>query len=242
MSDYKVVDAEFLDSGMSRVANAIKAKSGNNENMPFPEGFEERVNSIPESYWSEEDVFCLMSANRSSLTSIKIPNSITIIPRSFFYGMSKLVVNFLPDTIESIDNDAFRDCGSLDLKELPSCLKNIGHSAFRGARIPISALPEGLEIIDAYAFLTKREMTINSIPASVKTLGARCFQDAFSEESTVTTITFKGTPDTIDSTSFANCSNLTVINVPWAEGEVANAPWGASNVITINYNYVESEG
>jgi hypothetical protein len=33
-------------------------------------------------------------------------------------------------------------------------------------------------------------------------------------------------------------TNLMTINVPWSEGEVINAPWGASNA-TINYNYVE---
>ena len=44
--------------------------------------------------------------------------------------------------------------------------------------------------------------------------------------------------ETIASTTFTSCANLTTINVPWAEaeGEVANAPWGATNA-TINYNY-----
>ena len=51
------------------------------------------------------------------------------------------------------------------------------------------------------------------------------------------TVTFKGKP-TISDSAFLNCGNLTTINVPWAEGEVANAPWGATNA-TINYNYTE---
>jgi hypothetical protein len=33
------------------------------------------------------------------------------------------------------------------------------------------------------------------------------------------------------------CNNLTIINVPWSSGTVANAPWGAYNA-TINYNYI----
>lgn len=40
---------------------------------------------------------------------------------------------------------------------------------------------------------------------------------------------------TIASNSFANCYQLLDIYVPWAEGEVANAPWGATNA-TIHYN------
>lgn len=49
-------------------------------------------------------------------------------------------------------------------------------------------------------------------------------------------MTFEGKPTRIDSNAFYNCSNLKTINVPWAEGEVANAPWGATKA-TINYNY-----
>lgn len=49
-------------------------------------------------------------------------------------------------------------------------------------------------------------------------------------------MTFKGTPSSINSNAFNSCINLLTINVPWAEGAVANAPWGATNA-TINYNY-----
>jgi hypothetical protein len=49
-------------------------------------------------------------------------------------------------------------------------------------------------------------------------------------------LTFKGTPTSIDSTAFKNCTNLTTINVPWAQGAVSGSPWGATGA-TINYNY-----
>jgi hypothetical protein len=48
-------------------------------------------------------------------------------------------------------------------------------------------------------------------------------------------MTFKGTPTNIATDAFYNCRNLLDIYVPWAEGEVANAPWGATNA-TIHYN------
>ena len=40
--------------------------------------------------------------------------------------------------------------------------------------------------------------------------------------------------------AFNGCTNLTDIYVPWAEGEVANAPWGATNA-TIHYNTTYDE-
>ena len=40
--------------------------------------------------------------------------------------------------------------------------------------------------------------------------------------------------------AFYNCTNIKDIYVPWAEGEVANAPWGATNA-TIHYNTTYDE-
>ncbi len=236
MADYAVVDKDFLENGLSKVANSIKAKSGNTEEMAFPDGFEERVNSIPESFWSEEDVINAFTNNRSSITSIKLPDNMTSVAQYAFYGMEKLVIKTLPDTIESIGEYAFRSCESLGLTKLPDSLKTIGSYCFRGASLPITALPENLESIGTYAFLNRAEMIITVIPQSIVTLLDRCFQGCTG----LTELTFKGTPTTIEANVFLSCTNLTVINVPWAEGEVANAPWGASNA-TINYNYVESE-
>lgn len=42
----------------------------------------------------------------------------------------------------------------------------------------------------------------------------------------------------IGDSAFSGCTSLalTTINVPWADGAVANAPWGATNA-TITYGY-----
>lgn len=60
--------------------------------------------------------------------------------------------------------------------------------------------------------------------------------DGFSGCSNLKTVTFKRTPNRIELYTFHNCPNLTDIYVPWAEGAVANAPWGATNA-TIHYNH-----
>lgn len=59
---------------------------------------------------------------------------------------------------------------------------------------------------------------------------------AFKYCSRLQRVTFRGKPNGIDTSAFENCTALTTINVPWSEGEVAGAPWGATNA-TINYNY-----
>lgn len=54
----------------------------------------------------------------------------------------------------------------------------------------------------------------------------------------IPSITFQNSLDslpTIATNSFSGCNFLKNIYVPWAEGAVANAPWGATNA-TIHYN------
>lgn len=54
----------------------------------------------------------------------------------------------------------------------------------------------------------------------------------------ITSVKFQNSADnlpTIANNVFGQCRALTDIYCPWAEGEVANAPWGATNA-TIHYN------
>jgi hypothetical protein len=95
----------------------------------------------------------------------------------------------------------------------------------------INAIPEGVTSIEVQAFAGCAEITVNSIPQGVKTIGNMAFANCTG----ITELTFKGTPTSICSNSFQGCTNLLNIYVPWAEGEVANAPWGATNA-TIHYN------
>ena len=56
----------------------------------------------------------------------------------------------------------------------------------------------------------------------------------------LTRFNFYMTATSIASNAFNGCTNLLDIYVPWSEGEVANAPWGATNA-TIHYNTVYDE-
>ena len=120
----------------------------------------------------------------------------------------------LPDTIESIGGKALYYSPYLVIGTLPKNLKTICSEAFRQAR---------------NAFYGSTEL---KVPASVETLDLLAF---YQYNGDVKTITFEGTPTSIANNAFQN-SSFTTINVPWAEGAVENAPWGATNA-TINYNY-----
>ena len=111
----------------------------------------------------------------------------------------------------TIPDYLFYGCTNLSLTELPSGITSIGVGAFAGCT----------------------NLALTELPSGITNIGISAFKNCTG----LTSLTFKGTPNTIDSTAFIGCTNLTTINVPWAEGAVANAPWGATNA-TINYNYV----
>ena len=88
-----------------------------------------------------------------------------------------------------------------------------------------------MTVLDRSVFSGCTSLKISVIPAQINKIEFWAFNNCTG----LTQITFSGTPTSIQNNAFAGCTNITAINVPWAEGEVANAPWGATNA-TINYN------
>lgn len=149
--------------------------------------------------------------------SFTVPAGTTLIRGYTFYKVrsdSDETINVsLPDTVTEIATDAFYYASSISIGSLPPNLKKLS-AAFKYARDIFS----GTEL---------------EIPASLEELSNLAFYQCSCPA--IATITFKGTPTSIAANAMQN-SNIKTINVPWAEGAVANAPWGATSA-TINYNY-----
>ena len=119
---------------------------------------------------------------------------------------------------------------------LPGDLTTIGYSAFSGCpNLALTSLPSGITRIGYYAFNGCRNLAITRLPPGITNIGFGVFANCTG----LTSITFEGNPKTIHSSAFNGCSNLTTIYVPWSQGQVANAPWGASKA-TIIYDYTEN--
>jgi hypothetical protein len=137
------------------------------------------------------------------------------------------------DSIHTIGESAFSNCDELALTSLPEGITSIGNYAFSNCgKLALTSLPEGITNIGSGAFGSCTKLALTSLPESITSIGSSAFYNCYK----LTNLTFKGTPTSISSDAFSLCRNLTTINVPWAEGVVANAPWGATNA-TINYNY-----
>ena len=107
------------------------------------------------------------------------------------------------------------------------------HAFYECTNLALTSLPSGITNISSYAFRDCTNLALTSLPSGITNIGNYAFANCQS----LVSLTFEGTPEYIGGSVFAGCNNLTTINVPWAEGAVARAPWGAPNA-TINYGHI----
>ena len=180
--------------------------------------------------YTNEQIIAL--ADRS-VTEFVIPDGCTKIV-GLFWNCDKLVYANIPNSVTYIGFYAFASCSRLQITELPNGITYIGDSSFTSCQsATLTSLPNELTEIGKYAFQASG-VAFSEIPGGTKRIGGA----AFSNCNGLSTITFMGIPEYIAANAFEGCTNITTLNVPWAEGAVANAPWGATNA-TINYNHVE---
>ena len=72
--------------------------------------------------------------DRSSLTSVTIPNSVTSIGQYAFQDCSSLTSVTIPNSVTSIGQYAFSGCSSLTSVTIPNSVTSIGQYAFSGCR------------------------------------------------------------------------------------------------------------
>lgn len=167
--------------------------------------------------------------------SITLPSNITSIGHEAFYNWTSLQNIIFPNTVTALNDNAFYKCSLNQLTSLPDSIMYIETGCFYYCYLNLlTSLPSNLVRIGSSAF-QKTSIAITEIPSGVQQIGAYAFQNC----QNITTLTFKSTPSSIGVSAFFQCTNLTTIRVPWSEGAVSGAPWGASNA-TIVYDYTPS--
>ena len=162
------------------------------------------------------DVDCIGDSafyQRSRLTSITIPNSVTSIGERAFYECYSLTSITIPNSVTSIGECAFVDCSSLSSITIPDSVKCIENYAFRGCS----------------------SLTAITIPNSVTSIGERAFytRDVWDRSGLTSIIVEKGNKrydsrencnaiiETASNTLIAGCKNTIIPNSVTSIGDWA---------------------
>lgn len=217
-----------LTDKIKAIADAIRTKTGMTDVMTLDE-MPAKISGMPSG--AKEPYVEESYDEDGNLITAKLVGH-TIVRNDAYASSSNLASIELPSSITSIGARAFRNCSNMILTELPSSLITVGSSAFVHCyKLSLTELPSNLITIDTGAFQVCTGLTSIVFPSSLTTIGAYAFNNCSNLES----VRFLGTPTSIDENTFNGCTNLTSIKVPWSEGAMANAPWGATNA-TIIYN------
>ena len=157
------------------------------------------------------------------------------------------------DTAPNVAQFAFYGCTNIT-KVTALLASTVGWQAFRGSGVESAYFPSAktinseafhtskysgnigddfpvVETIDTGAFRGTR-ISVVHLPSTLKSLTGTA-PLGFNR---LRIVYFHSTPTSITGSCFSG-NNITDIYVPWSEGDVANAPWGANNA-TIHYDTV----
>ena len=112
----------------------------------------------------------------TGLNSLTIPNSVTSIGDYAFAGCSGLTSLTIPSSVTIIGDGVFSDCTGLITMSIPSSVTSIGDSAFAGCSgLTSLTIPNGVVSILAYTFANCTSLTSLTIPNSVTSIGMEAF-------------------------------------------------------------------
>ena len=168
----------------------------------------------------------------SGLTSVTISNSVTSIGSYAFRSCSSLTSITIPNNVTSIGSNAFSGCSGLTSVTIPNSVTSIGVSAFSGCSgLPVEnrlryadtylvgavdktlstySIKEGTKWIGSSAFSNCSSLTSITIPNSVTSIG----EEAFYGCKALTSITIPNSVTSIGEEAFSGCSGLTSITIP----------------------------
>lgn len=199
----------------------------------------EQANNLPDNNpQGEADLNAFINWLTSPTTAtLVIPEGTQKIGDAAFRNIYSMIAVELPESLTSIGAQAFRGCtnlaGTVDLKNVVT----VYSTAFRdSAKIAALNLGTKLEDIRDTAFRGLTAITSIEFPGTLNRIQSSAFYGC----TALKTVTFvKGNRNYptsgLAADIFSGCTALTDIYVYWAQGQVANAPWGAPSGCKIHY-------
>ena len=126
-----------------------------------------------------------------------------------FRGCTSLTSVKIPSSVTSLVGGSFQRCSNLRSVTIPSRVTSIGDATFFGCtRLKSVTIPKSVKSIGTAAFYQCTSLSSVTIPNSVTSIGIGAFMS-----SGLTTITVPASVTSIGLSSFANCTSLKTISV-----------------------------
>ena len=152
----------------------------------------------------------------SSITSIKIPNSVTTIGNSAFDNCSGLTSITIPNSVTSIGNYAFLGCTGLTSVTIPNSVTSIGNCTFYGCTgLTSITIPNSVTTIGINAFYN---CPLEKVEINTTTIGTW-----FSRLTSIKEIIIGDSVTSIGSGAFQYCSGLTNVTIPNSVKSIGNS-------------------
>lgn len=194
-------------------------------------------------------------SGNADLTSVSF-GAVTEVANSAFSGCSNLVSVDMPETL-SISESAFSQCRKLRTISIPKA-KRVGMNAFTQCSALNDIDMRDLETIESESFYYCTNLKNVLFGAKIKSIGYGAFRYCSGMKGSVTfgknltsiqgsafygtgitEVHFTNKPTVLNNRAFEG-AKVKDIYVPWSEGEVSGAPWGASEA-TVHYNTIEAD-
>ena len=162
----------------------------------------------------------------SGLTSVTIPNSVTSIGSSAFAYCSGLTSATIPNSVTSIGEGAFANCTGLTSITIPNSVTSIDKWAFSGCKgLASVTIPESVTSIGNSAFsgciiLTTVTLNSNTIVSESRS-SHTSVRNIFGDQVKIYII--GNTIESIGNYAFSNCSSLTSVTIPESVTSIGNS-------------------
>ena len=143
----------------------------------------------------------------TNLTSITIPEGVTIIGSSAFSCCSSLTSITIPEGVTSIGSSAFSGCSSLTAINIPESVTSIANGTFSNTNLPVE---NNIRYADTWVV----EVTDNTKDKYTLRNNTTGIADYMFENCSMTEITLPGSLKYIGRYAFSFCVNLTSLTIP----------------------------